>query len=133
MSTQRALEILAQWDPAIPAPQAARLIASGLHDPIDCRGPERGSARSGFPSWLFSLQEEPLNGQISGDEKANRTDPDRYVPLSYRYVPTIDEPQRVEKGDQCEDRASHENKDALFHRPGLLCFQPYVRQPAWWR
>src|SRR5437870_9047549 len=73
-------------------------------------------ARTVFQSWLPSLQKEPLDGKISGDEKASGTDPHRHGPFFYRYVPTVDEPQRVEKGDQCEEEACHENKDALFHR-----------------
>jgi len=76
------------------------------------------------PSWLFSPQKEPLEAEICRDEEANRTDPDRHGPLSYHHVPTVDEPQRVEEGDQCEDRAGYENKGVLFHRPCLLCFRP---------
>ena len=63
-----------------------------------------------------------MKGEISRDEKATRTDPDRHGPLSYRYVPTVDEPQRVEKGDQREDRAGEKNKGALVHRLYLPLF-----------
>jgi hypothetical protein len=70
----------------------------------------------GLPSrLLFSLQQESLKGEISGDEKPNRTDPDRHGPLSDRYAPTVDEPQRVEERDQSEDRAGHQKERSLPH------------------
>src|SRR5215510_10554062 len=46
---------------------------------------------------LFPMQQESLKGEIAGDEKPNCTDPDRHGPLSDRYAPTVDEPQRVEE------------------------------------
>src|SRR6266478_1139716 len=95
-----------------------------MHRRARRRGREQGSARLAYSSSLFGLQDEPLTGKISRNEKAERTDPDRHGPLSDRYAPSVEEAQRMEKGDECKDRAGHEQKGALFHRHSFISASP---------
>src|SRR6266849_7535841 len=81
---------------------------------------EQQAAQSVFPTSLFSLEQEPLAGEISRNEETKPADPDRHSPLSHRHFPTVEEPQRVDKGDECEDRAGHEQKGSLLHQHSFI-------------